>query len=170
MTETWLRGKVIPTWVNHDYTNLDYVHKEAHYLDIEKWKKQGFDYKTYTGNMFADQNKMPSWVHKVAKQIGLTDCGFTFYQMKPGVVMPRHVDHFEKYCQIYNVERKDVYRAIVALEDWQNGHYFEILNHIVNAYSKGDYILWSSGIPHAAANLGLTTRYTLQITGKLISP
>jgi len=165
MTDTWLRGKVKPVW-GKEYKKFNYKHKEAHPNDVETWKRQGFNYETYTGDMFADQDKMPSWIHDVAEQIGLKDCGFTFYRMGTGIVMPKHVDHFEKYCEIHKVKRDQVWRAIVALEDWQSGHYFEILNYIVNDYSAGDYVLWSSDIPHAAANLGTKTRYTLQITGK----
>jgi hypothetical protein len=161
----WIRGKVKPVWKD-EYKHFNYVHKEAHPNDIEEWKRQGFDFKTYTGNMFANQEQMPNWVHDIAKQIGLTDCGFTFYKMKPGIIMPKHVDHFETYCKIYDCKKEDVWRAIVALEDWQSGHYFEILDYIVNSYDKGEYVLWSHECPHAAANIGTNTRYTLQITGK----
>lgn len=161
----WTKGYVLPSWKD-EYKKLDYIHKEAHPNDVQRWHRQGFDYKKFSGDMFAKQYKMPKWVHSVADIIGLTDCGFTFYRMKPGIVMPKHVDHFETYCKIYDCNKKDVWRAIVALEDWQSGHYFEIDNIPIINYKAGDFVIWSHEIEHMAANIGTNNRYTLQITGK----
>lgn len=163
----WSKGHTTPIW-DDEYKKLNYQHQNAHPKDIEHWRRQGFIYEKFTGDMFAEQNKMPRWVHSIANTIGLTDCGFTFYKMKPGIVMPKHIDHFEKYCKIYNCNKKHVWRAIVALEDWQSGHYFEIDNNPILNYVAGDFILWSSEMAHMAANIGNSNRYTLQITGKKI--
>ena len=163
----WTKGHITPLW-KEEYKKFNYIHKEAHPNDIIFWKRQGYNFDTYTGKMFAEQNKMPQWVKTVSDQIGLTQCGYTFYQMSTGIIMPKHVDHFENYCKFYNANKNDVYRAIVALEDWQSGHYFEIDNQIIHDYKRGDYILWSSDVAHSAANLGINTRYTLQITGQIL--
>lgn len=160
----WTRGKLDPIW-NEEYKKFNYIHKPAHSNDIEHWRRKGFTYETFTGEMFAKQNSMPFWVHDIAKQIGLVDCGFTFYRMKPGIVMPKHVDHFEKYCSLFHCKKEQVYRAIVALEDWQSGHYFEIDNTPIVNYKAGEYVIWSNEVEHMAANIGSTNRYTLQITG-----
>lgn len=161
----WYRGKIEPIWAK-EYKNLNYIHKPANSRDLEHWRRQGFNFDTYTGEMFAEQHNMPTWVHNVAEQIGLIDCGFTFYKMKSGIVMPKHVDHFEKYCNIFNCTKKEVWRAIVALEDWQSGHYFEINNTPIIDYTAGEYVVWSHEEQHMAANIGENKRYTLQITGK----
>jgi hypothetical protein len=63
------------------------------------------------------------------------------------------------------VHSSEVYRAIVFLEDWQSGHYFEIDNIGVVNWCAGDYYLWNGDAPHAASNIGIDPRYTLQITG-----
>lgn len=161
----WRQGKLEPLW-QEEYKTLDYKHKPAHSKDILHWRRQGFTFENFTGDMFANQYNMPNWVHSVAKVIGLVDCGFTFYKMKPGIVMPKHIDHFEKYCNLFNCEKNEVYRAIVALEDWQSGHYFEIDNIPIVNYKAGEYVVWSHEVEHMAANLGQNSRYTLQITGK----
>ena len=35
---------------------------------------------------------------------------------------------------------------------------------VVN-YKAGEYVLWAPDVPHAASNIGVEPRYTLQITG-----
>jgi len=161
----WNRGHITPKW-KEEYKRFNYTHKEAHPADVEYWRRQGYTYNTFTGDMFAEQDQMPDWVNDVQNEIGLFDCGFTFYKMKSGIVMPKHVDHFETYCRIFNCKKNQVWRAIVALEDWQSGHYFEIDNTPIIDYKAGDYVIWSHEMEHMAANLGQNTRYTLQITGK----
>jgi hypothetical protein len=54
---------------------------------------------------------------------------------------------------------------VIFLEDWQSGHYFEIDGTPITAWSAGDVITWRYDVPHVAANVGMTDRYTLQITG-----
>jgi hypothetical protein len=80
-------------------------------------------------------------------------------------IMPPHYDHFEAYCRIFNKEQNEVYRAILFLEDWKPGHYFEYNKISFNNWNKGDYVMYSYDIEHAASNIGIQPRYTLQITG-----
>ena len=115
--------------------------------------------------MYDSTNPMPEWCNDIANELGLTNCGFVFYKMPTGVVMPTHSDHFARYCQVFNVEKKDVWRAIMFLDNWHPGHYFEIEGTPIVDYVKGDYVMWASDAPHAASNIGLNDRWTLQITG-----
>ena len=55
------------------------------------------------------------------------------------------------------------------MEDWKPGHYLEFNGVAVTNWSAGDYALWSAEVPHAASNIGVESRYTLQITGELDS-
>jgi ectoine hydroxylase-related dioxygenase (phytanoyl-CoA dioxygenase family) len=59
----------------------------------------------------------------------------------------------------------DVGRAVIFLEDWKSGHYFEIDEVPIVNWKKGDYILWKNDTSHMAANLGKENRYTMQVTG-----
>jgi len=54
---------------------------------------------------------------------------------------------------------------LVLLEDWKSGHYLEADNKPVVDWKAGQVVEWQYDTPHAAANLGLEDRYTLQITG-----
>jgi hypothetical protein len=56
---------------------------------------------------------------------------------------------------------------LVLLEDWKPGHYFEVAGTPYVNWHSGDIVEWVYNVPHAAANIGLEDRYTLQITGHL---
>jgi len=72
---------------------------------------------------------------------------------------------YDTYCRVFDVDRSDVMRAIVFLEDWQPGHYSQMSDTGIVNWQAGDYVMWSADTPHAAANIGTQPRYTLQITG-----
>ena len=120
--------------------------------------------------MYDSKNPMPDWVIAVSSELGLENCGYVFYKMQTNDIMPEHVDHFNTYCKVFGVERNNVYRAVVFLEDWSSGHYFEIDKFAICNYKKGDYVLWHADVPHAASNIGTSDRYTLQITGTKTLP
>ena len=162
----WRRGNLEPSWQEKDYKEAKYTRKQANSNLVVEWKRKGYLFEEYTGLMCPVIDNVPEWMRKISKEVGLTECGYTLYKMPPAVVMPLHVDHMEKYCKVFNTEKKDVYRCIVALEDWQSGHYFEIEGNPIVGYKAGEYIIWSSDVEHMAANIGPNTRYTLQITGK----
>jgi hypothetical protein len=160
----WIKGSVNPVWDN-SFKEFVYVRQPLTQDEETEWRAAGYTNTYFTGMMYDSTNPMPVWCHEIAKTLKLTNCGFVFYKMPTGVVMPTHIDHFSRYCKVFNVERDSVWRAIIFLEDWKPGHYFEIDDKAIIDYSKGDYVLWSNDSPHAASNIGLEDRYTLQITG-----
>lgn len=86
--------------------------------------------------------------------------------MGPGTVLPNHKDSYARFKQIYDItDADDIWRAVVMLEDWQSGHYLEIDSHAIVNWRAGDAFIWQNDVPHLAANIGETNRYTLQITG-----
>ena len=56
-------------------------------------------------------------------------------------------------------------RVLLFLEDWKPGHYFEMNSIGYTDWNAGDYVEWDCTVPHAASNIGIEPRYTLQITG-----
>jgi len=160
-------GFIDPIW-NDNYKNFAYTKQPISQNEIDRWQSEGYTHDSFTGDMYNSKNPMPDWVDIIAEQIGLEKCGYVFYRMKTNDIMPTHIDHFEKYCEIFEVERKDVVRVAVFLEDWKSGHYFEIGKKAVTNYSAGTYVTWSCDEPHFAANIGVEDRYTLQITGILV--
>lgn len=160
----WIKGHINSYW-DDCFKSFIYERQPLTHEEETEWRAAGYTNKYFTGLMYDSTNPMPVWCNTIAEELGLSNCGFVFYKMTTGVVMPTHVDHFSRYCQVFNVEKNAVWRAIVFLNDWQPGHYFEIEGKAIVDYSKGDYVLWSNDSPHAASNIGLTDRYTLQITG-----
>lgn len=160
----WYRGHVDPIW-DQEFKNLNYVRQPLTQDEETQWRAAGYTNQYFTGLMYDSRNPMPDWTQSISNKIGLKNCGFVFYKMPTGVVMPTHSDHFIRYCKVFNIEKSAVWRAIVFLEDWKPGHYFEIEDEPIFKYRAGDYILWNNDAPHAASNIGLEDRYTLQITG-----
>jgi hypothetical protein len=158
------RGIISKLW-NDDFKDFNYVRQPITGEEADAWREQGYTHTTTTGKMYDSKNPMPEWVEKVASLLNLRNPGFVFYRMDTLDIMPTHVDHFNTYCRVFNQERKNVRRAIVFLEDWKPGHYFEVEGIGVVNYKAGEYVLWDADAPHAASNIGVDPRYTLQITG-----
>ena len=163
----WFQGQVdLPD--NIDYKKFKYEKHQAYADDIEQWRRQGYNHKSFTGAMYVvKENQL--WLQKIAEKIGLSHCGFTFYRISTGDIMPRHKDHFATYQKIYNVDKSKVWRAVIVLQDWEPGHYFDIEHRAIVNYNRGEFVLFDAFCEHAAANIGLNDRYTLQITGQLPS-
>lgn len=159
------RKGIVPILWKDEYKNFDYTIQPITGEELDEWKSQGYTHETVTGKMYDSRNPMPEWVTTVSDFIGLKNCGYVFYRMDTLDIMPTHIDHFNTYCRVFNVERKNVKRAIVFLENWKPGHYFEVAGTAITNWRKGDYVLWEPDSPHAASNIGVQPRYTLQITG-----
>jgi hypothetical protein len=163
----WFQGQVdLP--VNDEYKKLNYKKQSAYADDITEWKRQGYKHDSFTGEMYVVKENF-EWLNTIAQKIGLSNCGFTFYKMSTGDIMPRHVDHFLTYQKLFNVEKSKVWRAVIVLQDWEPGHYFDIEHRAIVNYKRGEFVLFDAFCLHSAANIGLTDRYTLQITGQLPS-
>jgi len=149
----WVRGKIHPFW-DDSYKNLKY---EKQPLNL-----QGID--DNLGGMLYDMRyPMPDWVHGIG--LHLNKVGYAFYRMKKGDEVPLHVDHFKTYCRVYNEKKENIRRCIVFLEDYVEGHIFEIDGHRIEDYKAGDYVSWTHDVPHLARNESDVDRYTLQVTG-----
>ena len=150
-----------------DYKNLDYINKPFNnQKTIEKWKSLGHNYEKYTGLMRDQSQQLPDWCFNVLEQIPLQNSLITLYCMTPGTIMPEHSDAFVKYREILSLKETDnVGIAVIFLEDWKSGHYFEIDETPIVDWKKGEYVLWKNDTPHMAANLGKENRYTMQVTG-----
>ena len=101
--------------------------------------------------------------------MGWQDIGTSYYRMDTGTVLPEHSDRYVKYIDLFNLHKQEhqIRRAIVFLEEWSSGHYSECAGEPYVNWHAGDVIEWQYDTPHLAANLGLTPRYTLQITGHI---
>jgi hypothetical protein len=155
---------------NNEYKTLDYI-TEA-FNDIEQvaaWQLQGYA-NQFVGDMCDMRSPQPSWNQRfidIFQGLGWQDIGTSYYRMNTGTVLPAHSDLYSKYIELFNLQGREhtIRRAIVFLEDWQPGHYAEYRNEPYVNWRAGSVVEWDYDTPHMAANLGLTPRYTLQITG-----
>jgi len=160
----------IPVFWNEDYKLLTYAHEPFNDDEsIALWKSQGYGNK-FTGHMCDMRRPQPSWNKKfieIFAEMGWQDIGTSYYRMDTGTVLPAHSDLYKRYIELFNLKGREhrIRRAIVFLEDWASGHYSECASEPCVDWHAGDVIEWGYDMPHMAANLGLTPRYTLQITG-----
>lgn len=165
----WSKGHIGRFWNIDEFKKFNYTRQPLMDYEIDEWKSNGYDYvKSFSGMMYDNKNSMPEWVSKFKNLFRYKDLTFTFYKMSTLEIMPTHTDHYNTYCKLFNVDRKDVVRILIMLEDWKSGHYLEIDGNGFTDWMAGDYFIWESDCPHMAANIGIEDRYTLQITATKI--
>lgn len=161
----WSKGHIERVW-NDDFKSFPYIKQPITEVEIQNWHSQGYDYiKSFSGSMYDNRNPMPDWVRQLDNRFGLSDQVYCFYKMKTLEIMPTHKDYYVRYRELFGVESKNVYRVLLMLEDWKPGHYFEIDGCGQVNWHAGDYFIWNFDCAHAASNIGIEDRYTLQITG-----
>jgi len=161
--------QIMPFW-NDAYKNLRYANEtfnDTTLLNI--WLTHGYPNR-FTGDMCDMRSPQPIWNQRfveIFKGQGWQDIGTSYYKMNTGTVLPTHGDLYVKYIELFKLKGREhtIRRAIVFLEDWQPGHYAEYENKPFVNWRAGAVVEWTYDTPHMAANLGLTPRYTLQITG-----
>ena len=160
----------IPVFWDDEFKRLDYVNEPFNDpVNLELWTQQGY-VNRFTGDMCDMRSPQPRWNQTfvdIYTGMGWKDIGTSYYRMTTGTILPMHKDLYVKYIQLFNLQGQEhrIRRAIVFLEDWKPGHYFEGNNDAKVNWRAGDVVEWQYDAPHLAANLGLEPRYTLQITG-----
>lgn len=165
----WSKGHIVPFWNKSDYVDLPYVKQGITEEEVNIWVNDGYPKDlSFTGMMYDNKNTMPTFINKLKEYFvsSYENLTFTFYKMESMDIMPNHIDHFRTYCKLFDVNRDNVVRILVMLEDWKPGHYLEINSKAITNWVAGDYFIWENDVPHAASNIGkkVDTRYTLQIT------
>jgi len=160
----------IPIFWNDEFKKLDYINEQFNDADsLERWTALGYANR-FTGDMCDMRGAQPSWNYRfvdIYSALGWKDIGTSYYRMNTGTVLPTHRDLYLRYIELFNLQGQEhrIHRAIVFLEDWKPGHYFEGCDKPWVKWHAGDVAEWCYDAPHLAANLGLEPRYTLQITG-----
>ena len=160
----------IPKFWDDAFKHLNYTNE--HFNDtasIATWLAQGYSNR-FTGDMCDMRSAQPRWNQQfvnIYRELGWKDIGTSYYRMGTGTILPTHGDLYLRYIDLFNLQGQEhrIRRAIVFLEDWKPGHYFEGNDVAKVDWRAGDVVEWQYDAPHLAANLGLEPRYTLQITG-----
>jgi hypothetical protein len=153
-----------------EYKTLDYIDEQFNDADqVDSWLSQGYA-NQFTGSMCDMRSPQPSWNQRFVDMFsaqGWQDIGTSYYRMDTGTVLPVHRDTYKRYVELFDLQGHEhrIRRAIIFLEEWQPGHYAEHDGCAYVNWHAGDVVEWVWDAPHMAANLGLTPRYTLQITG-----
>lgn len=159
-------------WWDDEYKRLDYQEEAFNNpVDLEKWLAMGYTC-TFTGSMCDMRSPQPSWNCKFIDYftgLGWRDIGTSYYRMDTCTILPVHQDTYKRYVELFDLQGQEhtIRRAIVFLEDWASGHYLEIKGRPVTEWRAGYTVVWAYDAPHMAANIGITPRYTLQITGHI---
>ena len=158
-----------PFW-DDEFKRLNYITEPFNNpIDTEQWLAAGYAPK-FTGAMFDMRNVQPSWNYRFIEHftmLGWRNIGTSYYRMDTGTILPEHRDTYKRYIEIHNLHGKEhtIRRSIVFLERWASGHYLELNGNPIVNWPRGFCVTWPYDTPHMAANMGLTPRYTLQITG-----
>jgi hypothetical protein len=158
-----------PFW-DDSYKTLEYINETFNDTALaQQWVAQGYP-NQFTGDMCDMRSPQPDCNQRfldIFTGQGWKDVGTSYYRMNTGTVLPTHSDLYLKYIDLFDLKgcEHTIRRAIVFLEDWQPGHYAEYMDQAYVNWRAGAVIEWTYDTPHMAANLGLTPRYTLQITG-----
>jgi hypothetical protein len=166
--------EIIKYWLDvfwdDEYKRLDYINEPFNDSTSKSiWISQGYPDR-FTGDLCDMRSSQPSWNQKfvdIYSQMGWKDVGTSYYRMNTGTVLPTHGDLYVKYIHLFNLQGQEhrMRRAIVFLEDWKTGHYFEAMEVPCTKWTAGQVMEWTYDTPHMAANIGPEPRYTLQITG-----
>ena len=174
MTSRWHRDNIEPFWSRESITSLNFqLEKLSADQDLNKWTKLGYvaQPSRLTGLECDMKKKQPIWNSQLIDWFETTykvrDTGINYFKMLTDTVLPVHIDTFTKYRTIFDCKQSDCVRVIVFPFDWESGHYFEIKNVAITNWSAGDYVMWQGEVPHMAANMGVTPRYSIQLTGHI---
>ena len=168
-THEYSEDYIKPFW-DDSYKRLNYILEGFNDQDsVNRWRNLGY-VSPFTGYMCDMRSPQPNWNQEFINYFtkkGWRDIGTSYYRMDTGTVLPLHQDLYKKYVELFDLKGREsnIHRAIVFLEDWQSGHYAEYGGDPYVGWVAGNIVEWQYDLPHMAANLGTTPRYTLQITG-----
>ena len=162
--KNWYSGHTYPVWMDA-FKDLMYINEPFNDpVSLKEWRNLGYTQTKFTGDMYDMRQEEPEWMHLIRNVFDWRYFSWSVYRMNPGCCLPMHSDTYIRFRELHNWQG-DIHRAIIYLEDWQSGHVSEIEDTVITDWRAGDYIVWKNDTPHLAANVGKTSRYTLQITG-----
>ena len=130
--------------------------------DQEEYDLEQFGYgKDYVvGDLTWD---VPETFDKVAVWFGMDNAKMRLHVQQPGQVWNLHLDKLEKW---HPEDPNKIMRVMIALNDYEPGHFFSYGNYLHTSWRSGDVHTFDwQNVPHSTANAGHGPRITLQMTG-----
>jgi len=154
--------------INIDITEQDLESIEFHdysqcYQQLPEIKEY---YNKHNSSIWQKFEDSPGWVHALSKIIpqDFTHHEVSVIKLPPGQTIPYHRDKHYLLQKNYGVG--ETWRYLIFLEDWKNGHYFEIYGTPIVKWQRGDWIKFHRNEWHLAGNMGIVPFYSAQITVK----
>jgi len=137
--------------------------------ELDKHRQSGYSpYNTRHWETTTIQPKLEmSWEGEIMEQLPLTNATGRPTLQPPGNVMPWHQDKFIYFKRENPGHDEHVVRFIVFQKDWQNGHLLQAGDSFVTHWKAGDILLWYPDRWHLSANVGITDKWTFNVTGIL---
>jgi hypothetical protein len=155
-------GKEMPKWEFQENGILDAIARgdRAEFCEFQKkYEEVGYRHDSLLYYVFEQDNfpfelTLPPFVDLKPNQ----GAYWNLFKYKPGHLLPIHSDRIPKF-------EKNCVRYWMSWLDWQDGHILVYENTMVADYKAGDTFVFPDpfGV-HGAANIGLTTRISFQIT------
>jgi hypothetical protein len=107
--------------------------------------------------------EVPEIFNKLLLWFGMDNAKMRLHVQHPGQVWNLHLDKLEKW---HPEDPSQVMRVMIAINDYEPGHFFSYGNHVHTGWCAGDVTTFDwQNIPHSTANAGHGPRITLQMTG-----
>jgi hypothetical protein len=162
----WYKGSIARTW-DDSFKELEYRYLDHRYPGFtDEWESGAYSRMKLNGAIHELHGKIPVMAESYIQCLNWHNVGVCLFRMNTGEILPLHSDHYATYKRLFNItDPLQIWRALVMLEDWKTGHYFQIEDTMFSNWTAGDYFVWNYDVAHMAANIGTESRYTMQITG-----
>jgi hypothetical protein len=134
--------------------------------NFEKWGYTSHNTKSWETTSIKPKLNM-NWENKIISKLPLYESVSRPTLQKPGNIMPWHQDNFAYFKHEYSNLYEYVVRFIVFQADWDLGHFIQSGNSIISHWKAGDVIVWYPDRWHLSANIGISDKWTQNVTGIL---
>jgi hypothetical protein len=108
----------------------------------------------------------------IGSQLGIEVITVSAIKQPPGCVIPLHRDTFFQIRKKHPDDPRKMMRANIFLKDSEIGHIIQYRSgdtyETVSEWYAGDGFMWNEEILHLGANVGMTPKYTAQISGFIL--
>lgn len=107
--------------------------------------------------------EVPESFKRLEQRFGMDNSKMRLHVQRPGQMWNLHLDKLQKWNPD---DPSKVMRIMIALNDWEPGHFFSYGNYVHTGWRAGDVTTFDwQNLPHSTANAGHGPRVTLQLTG-----
>ena len=161
---------VMPQWDIKEYQGLKYnlaYHKDTVLNDA--YAAAGHDRDAMTIYNYFEPQPMPASIGYILQHFNdMDNIAVAVNLFRPGQYLPMHVDFYNRYSKLFDVNDRTIYRAILMLQDCEPGQILQIGRSAHARWSAGDVFWWRNDDAHAFYNFSMVDRYAVQITGTLV--